>query len=172
MSGDFDHGLHGLTAVAPLKRAGGTMPDRIRKTDETDLTPEQRARLEAFRASRHTPEVRDEEKRVRERFQRDKPTLEELVASGEYEGPYRHGDVMAFLTAIAHLKRERERRSLSLADVSRRSGLDTAMLSRLENGKIMNPTITTLWRYAEAIGTRIVLAIEDQPMASCDAARR
>jgi len=32
------------------------------------------------------------------------------------------------------------------------------MLSRLENGKILNPTLGTLWRYAEAIGARIKLA--------------
>jgi len=32
------------------------------------------------------------------------------------------------------------------------------MLSRLENGKILNPTLGTLWCYAEAIGARIKLA--------------
>ena len=34
------------------------------------------------------------------------------------------------------------------------------MLSRLENGKILNPTVTTLWRYAEAVGMTLKLTAE------------
>jgi len=110
-----------------------------------------------------TPEQLAELRAVRDKFQREKPSLDDLIASGDYEGPFRHGDVMAFLSAIAQLKRERERRGLSLADVSERSGLDKGMLSRLENGKIMNPTQTTLWRYADAVGTQVGLAVEALP---------
>jgi Helix-turn-helix len=90
------------------------------------------------------PEQLAELRAVRDKFQREKPSLDALMASGDYQGPFRHGDVMAFLSAIAQLKHERERRGLSLADVSERSGLDKRMLSRLENGKIMNPTLRTL----------------------------
>lgn len=99
----------------------------------------------------------------RERLQSARPTQESLSDSGEYDGPYRHGDVMAFLSAIAILKRERERRGLSLADVSEHSGLDKGMLSRLENGKILNPTLSTIWRYAEAVGARVSLTVEGEP---------
>jgi XRE family transcriptional regulator, regulator of sulfur utilization len=63
------------------------------------------------------------------------------------------------LTAIAELKRQRDERGLSLTDVSERSGLDRALLSRLENGKILNPTMATLWRYADAIGAQVSLAV-------------
>ena len=35
--------------------------------------------------------------------------------------------------------------------------VDQATLSRLENGRQPNPTIDTLWRYASAIGRRLVL---------------
>jgi hypothetical protein len=108
-----------------------------------------------------TPEQLAELRAVRDKFQREKPSLDDLVASGEYSGPYRHGDVMAFLSAVARLKHERERRGLTLADVSERSGLDKGMLSRLENGKILNPTVSTLWRYAEAIGVRVAMTVED-----------
>ena len=107
-----------------------------------------------------TPEERAELRATREHFQREKPGLDDLVASDDYEGPFRHGDVMAFLSAVAALKRERDRRGLTLAEVSERSGLDKGMLSRLENGKILNPTMTTLWRYAEAIGVRVALTVE------------
>jgi transcriptional regulator with XRE-family HTH domain len=57
------------------------------------------------------------------------------------------------------LKRARERRGLTLAQVSERSGLDTGMLSRLENGKLTNPTLHTLWRYARAVGSRIKIEV-------------
>jgi hypothetical protein len=110
-----------------------------------------------------TPEQLAELRAARDDFQRNRPSLEDLVASGDYEGPFAHGDVMAFLSAIAELKRERERRRLSLADVSDRSGLDKGMLSRLENGKIMNPTLSTLWRYANAVGMRVALGVEALP---------
>jgi DNA-binding Xre family transcriptional regulator len=110
-----------------------------------------------------TPEELAELRAVREQLQREKPSLDDLIASGEYEGPYRHGDVMAFLSAIATLKREREQRGLTLAEVSERSGLDTGMLSRLENGKVLNPTLTTLWRYAEALGMQVTWAVAALP---------
>jgi hypothetical protein len=42
---------------------------------------------------------------------------------------------------IAELKRRREERGLSLADVSKRSGLDRGMPSRSQNGTILNPTM-------------------------------
>ena len=110
-----------------------------------------------------TPEQRAEPRAVRDQFQRERPSLDDLVASGDYEGPYRHGDVMAFLSAIAALKRRRDQLGLSLAEVSERSGLDKGMLSRLENGKILNPTMATLWRYAEALGMQVALAVEALP---------
>lgn len=110
-----------------------------------------------------TPEELAELRAAREQLSRERPGPEELIASGEYEGPFRQGDVMEFLSAVAALRRARERRGLSLADVSERSGLDRGMLSRLENGKVLNPTLTTLWRYAEAIGVRIKLGVDAEP---------
>ena len=111
-----------------------------------------------------TPEQLAELRAAREQFQRDRPGLDDLIASGQYEGPYRQGDVLALLESIARLKGERERRGLTLTEISERSGLDKGMLSRLENGKILNPTPSTLWRYAAAIGARVSLAVEDVPV--------
>jgi hypothetical protein len=121
----------------------------------------------ALRRAQHkierTPEQLAELRATRERFQHDRPSLDDLVTSGEYEGPFRHGDVLAFLSAVAEMKRERERLGLTLAEVSDRSGLDKGMISRLENGKILNPTMTTLWRYAESIGMQVTLTVGPLP---------
>ena len=61
------------------------------------------------------------------------------------------------------LKAERERQGLSLSDVSERSGLDPAAISRLENGKQANPTIDTILRYADALGKELVWTFRSTP---------
>ncbi len=61
------------------------------------------------------------------------------------------------------MKRERERSSLSISEVAQRSGLDRAVVSRLENGKLANPTVATLMRYAAAVGQRFLWAYEPLP---------
>ncbi len=66
---------------------------------------------------------------------------------------------MSLLGAVAELKRRRDEQGLSLATVSERSGLDTGLLSRLENGKILNPMLTTLWRYAVRLGVQVSLIV-------------
>ncbi len=124
------------------------MTHRKRVTLKIDRSPEELAELEA----------------ERERFSRERPDAGDLLAAGDHEGPYRQGNIMALLSAIAELKRRRDEQGLSLADVSERSGLDRALLSRLENGKVLNPTMATLWRYADAIGTQVTLAVEPSPV--------
>lgn len=107
-----------------------------------------------------TPEELAELKATRERFQRERPGLDDLVDSGRYDGPFRQGDVSALREVLASLRDERNRQGLSLDDVSARSGMDKAALSRLETGKALNPTVGTLWRYAQALGMKITIAAE------------
>lgn len=53
---------------------------------------------------------------------------------------------------LVGLRKKRREQGLSLDDVAELSGIDKAYLSRLENGKVINPTFETLYRYAAAIG--------------------
>jgi len=53
--------------------------------------------------------------------------------------------------SIAFLRKKRVEAHLSLDDIAEASGLDKAYLSRIENGKVINPTIDSLFRYASAI---------------------
>jgi DNA-binding XRE family transcriptional regulator len=85
------------------------------------------------------------------------PTQEELEASGAYEGPFKGGAYFAVKVLIHELKQTREAAGLTLAAVSKRTGMDQATLSRLENGRQPNPTVDTLWRYARAVGRQLVL---------------
>ena len=50
------------------------------------------------------------------------------------------------------LKQAREAAGLSLAQIAKRSGIDKAALSRLENGHVPNTGIETILRYVNAIG--------------------
>ncbi len=111
-----------------------------------EMTPEQRAVIEAIRARRHTPEADAELERYREAIR------EEVPPAAPDEG------LAAMLTA---LRSERERQGLSLADVAERTGMDRATISKLETGKVANPTYFTLRTYARALGKRVSWRLED-----------
>ncbi len=123
-----------------------TMEFRRRQT-KIERTDEEKVRLKA----------------VRERFQREKPTSEQLVASGEYNPPIRQGEYWELMQAAAALKKAREAAGMSLRELAEKMAIDAAALSRLENGVNDNPTIDTLFRYANSLGKQIVVQIVDLP---------
>jgi DNA-binding XRE family transcriptional regulator len=107
-----------------------------------------------------TAEDRARQRAIREKFRDWRPSPEELIAGGaaanfELLGEYR--ELRPFVQAI---KRTREAAGLTLAEVSHRCGIDQPALSRLENGHNKNPTLDTLWRYAAAVGQRLILTTE------------
>lgn len=121
------------------------------------MNPKQR------KAIQWTPEQRAEHQAIRDEFRKWHPGPEELIASG---AAARLGlDVIHFPAQelVRNLKASREAAGLTLADLSARCGIDQPALSRLENGRTQNPTLDTLWRYAAAVGKRLVLSAEDVP---------
>ena len=60
---------------------------------------------------------------------------------------------------LVALQKKRRAQGLTLDDVAEASHIDKAYLSRLENGKVINPTFETLYRYAAAI--RAVHSLKD-----------
>ena len=61
----------------------------------------------------------------------------------------------AILQLMARFKDLRERQGMSLAEVAMRMGIDPPALSRLETGKMLNPTLATLLKWAEALGQKL-----------------
>jgi DNA-binding XRE family transcriptional regulator len=110
-----------------------------------------------------SPEDRARHKAVRDRFQRERTSLRQLVESGERSPPIPHGICLAIRAIVYEFKAVREAAGLSLADVAERSGIDKAALSRLENGVHDNPTVETLMRYAAALGKRLTWSLQDLP---------
>lgn len=115
-----------------------------------------------FRPNRKTAEERAREKLLRDRLQREKPSMEDLIRNGECDADavMTMGMYFDLQSALQALKQERVKCGLSIGDVADRSGLDRAVVSRLENGKQDNPTVATLMRYAAAIGKRLMWSYE------------
>ena len=109
------------------------------------MTPEQRAAVEAIKAKHKTPEYRAEEVKLREEVRKEFPPIET-------------DETIAGLAAA--FKIERERAGLSLTDLQEKTGIDRATLSRIENGKVPNPTYSTLAAYAQALGCRVTVELE------------
>jgi DNA-binding Xre family transcriptional regulator len=118
------------------------MTDVSFKSSRGKLTDAQKKRL---RASRKW--VEDNEPRL---------TREALKAKAER---------MVIIKAFAELKRMREERGLSLADVAERSGIDKSRLSKLENDPYPNPTFNTLMRIADALGVALSINVIDKEAA-------
>jgi DNA-binding XRE family transcriptional regulator len=114
------------------------------------------------RKTSRTPEEKGRLKAVRDTFQAERPSLDELVESGDYTEPVKHGVTLDALHIAALLKQAREEAHLSLADVSDRCGLDRSAISRLENGIYQNTTLHTLHRLAQAYGKRFIVQLVDE----------
>ena len=93
--------------------------------------------------------------KIRRRFKSEWPGLQDLLSSGDASEVVSQGEFMDLITMLAELKKYRKRKALSLADVAKRCGTDRAAISRLENGVYVNPTVDTLYRYAQAVGDDI-----------------
>ena len=106
-----------------------------------------------------TPEEQRQLDEIRERFQGERPGLDDLLASGDVTDVVSQGEYLDLRAMLAELKKHRQRQGLSLADVAERSGMDRSAVSRLENGVYVNPTVDTLYRYAEAIGAEIGFSV-------------
>ncbi len=106
------------------------------------------------RDRRLTPEEAAKYRKAHEQIDQELP---ELIQ--------RHHDRAAVVdqveATVKQLKREREKQGLSLADLTRLTGMDRSAISKLENGQRENPTMDTLARYAEAVGKRLVVSLND-----------
>jgi len=108
-----------------------------------------------------TPEKEAAERVLRERFQKERPSLQDLVESGDVPQVLTMGVYWELRKTFAVLKVLREAQGLSITDLAERTGMDRAMISRLENGQLDNPTIATMSRYAKALGKRVVVSLVD-----------
>src|SRR5689334_23327205 len=101
-------------------------------------------RIEAMEPTikpKRTPEQRVEEETVR-RHHTAHPIQQRPA------GTINQQSFTAILSLVARFKAVRESQGLMLADVAARMGVDPPALSRLETGKVLNPTLATLHKWA------------------------
>lgn len=107
-----------------------------------------------IRSRRLTPEEAAKYKTAREQVEQELP---ELIG--------RHHARQSLMDQLQELLKElraaREKKGLSLADLTELTGMDRSALSKLETGQRPNPTLETLERYAEVVGKRLVVTLAD-----------
>jgi DNA-binding XRE family transcriptional regulator len=113
--------------------------------DKPALTPEQQAALAE----------------IRERSRRERPGPDELIDQGELDELVPQAQYIELRALTVRLRELRQRMGLSLTDLSERTGLTRAAISRLENGWNLNPTLETLFRYTEALGVGLSFAVDE-----------
>ncbi len=97
---------------------------------------------------------------IRDRSKIDRPGPDELIDRGEIDELVPQAHYIEIRALAVQLRTLRERRGWSLTDLSERTNLTRAAISRLENGYNLNPTAETLFRYLEpfGVGLKFVLA--------------
>src|SRR5262249_6656188 len=138
-------------------------PEEEEETMNKPTNPTVRRRIASRRMQ--TAEELSELRAVRERFQREKPTLEQiLAATGQAEamplGEYLHAQGL-----LGALGRELERKQVTLAQLADRTGYDPSVLSRPFTGRQANTTLATVGRIANALGKEVMHALRDLPAA-------
>jgi DNA-binding phage protein len=129
------------------------------KKPSAKLTVERQTAPRKERTAEELAELRA----VRERFQRDKPTLEQVLAETSQAEAVPLGQYLQTQELLHALRQERERQRLTLAELAARTGYDPAVLSRLLSGRQANPTLATVGRLANALGKELIHSLRDVP---------
>ncbi len=103
-----------------------------------------------------TPAEKARHAKIREEIQAELPEIVQRGRAKLAEAIQQGVDIQQI---AALLKAERLSQGLSLADLNERTNIDRATLSKLESNADANPTISTLARYAEAMGKKVVVTL-------------
>ena len=103
-----------------------------------------------------TPEELAELRAVRERFQRDKPSLDQVLAATGQTEAISLCEYLRTQELLQALRTERERQHMTLGQLAEQTGFDPAVLSRLLSGRQANTTLATVSRIANALGKEVV----------------
>lgn len=98
---------------------------------------------------------------IREQARKERPGPDELIDCGELDELVPQTQSLVVRALGTRFRKIREGRGLSLTDLSERSGLTRAAISRRENGWNLNPTLETLFRLAEALGIGLTITTDD-----------
>ncbi len=81
----------------------------------------------------------------------------------------RGSDMARLLEFVAMIRREREAQEMTVERLAELAAVDAGVLARLERGEAFNPTVSTLYRIAGALGKSLVLRFEPATSTISDA---
>ncbi len=87
---------------------------------------------------------------------------DDIVAEGQRKKTAHDLSITRLREVMQILKEVRTRQGLSLAEIQDRTGIAKSALSRLETDSQANPTLTTITRYAEALGKDLQIVIANR----------
>jgi DNA-binding XRE family transcriptional regulator len=117
------------------------------------------------RRTEWTDEQRRQHAEIRERFRKEQPTREELLASGDAVEVGTFGELLDILTAAKKLRELRQRAGLSVAQVAEAMGTTESALAGIEGGQwIGRVELDLLYKYADAVGGQLRFVV--QPLES------
>ena len=110
-----------------------------------------------------TAEQRKSHQAIRDQFQGETRNLDELVRDGEVDPESVATLAQRRLAAqlASSLRSAREAAGMSLTDLAERSEIERSALSKLESGVNLNPTLSTLVRYAITTGNEIQCSLAE-----------
>lgn len=111
---------------------------------KTERSPEEVARL----------------RELRERYQREKPSIADLEAKGAEFATL--GEVVLLRCLADELRRERERQGLTREQLAGRLNLSPESLAGIESGTVGRLTLGVLSRIAHALGKQIAYSLVEK----------
>jgi len=100
-------------------------------------------------------------RRQQEKAYRESALCKAQASMPPLDAPIKNSAAWAVELLMHTIREERQKQKLSLDVVAERSGVDKAMLSKLENGKLINAQVDTLMRIARALGKVVRLELAD-----------
>jgi ribosome-binding protein aMBF1 (putative translation factor) len=112
------------------------------------------------RKTERSPEEAARLRELRERYQREKPSLADLEAQGAEFATL--GEVILLRCLADELRRERERQGLTRQQLAERLDLSPEALASLEAGTFGQLTLGMLSRMAHALGKQISYSLVEK----------
>ena len=76
--------------------------------------------------NRRSAEQIARDREIRVKFQATRPSLQELVDSGEFTEPIRHGEYLSLMELASAMKSVRQQLDMSLTQLAKATGIDKA----------------------------------------------
>jgi DNA-binding XRE family transcriptional regulator len=95
---------------------------------------------------------------IRQQIEHEKVEIARRLQS-EAPGPGSWADLHELRSMVDSLRAERERRGLSRETVAQRAGIKSQQIEHLEEHRDLNPPLSTLTRYAAAVGRHLMMGL-------------